>query len=52
VSDEAAKIGSETAKLGSGLLRRLSKEVEHRPIVTLAVAVGVGILVGLTRGRH
>ena len=28
-------------------LRRLSNEVEHRPIVTVAVAVGVGILVGL-----
>ena len=52
VSDEAAKIGSETAKLGNGLLRRLSKEVEHRPIVTLAVAVGVGILVGLARRGH
>jgi hypothetical protein len=28
-------------------LRRLSNEVEHRPLVTVAVAVGVGILVGL-----
>ena len=27
--------------------RRLSNEVEHRPLVTLAVAIGVGILVGL-----
>jgi hypothetical protein len=26
---------------------RLSNEVEHRPLVTVAVAVGVGILVGL-----
>jgi hypothetical protein len=28
-------------------LRRLSNEVEYRPLVTVAVAVGVGILVGL-----
>jgi hypothetical protein len=28
-------------------VRRLSNEVEHRPLVTVAVAVGVGILVGL-----
>jgi hypothetical protein len=28
-------------------LRRLSSEVEHQPLVTVAVAVGVGILVGL-----
>ena len=40
MSDEAAKFGNDA-------LRRLSNEVEHRPLVTLAVAVGVGILVGL-----
>ena len=52
VSDEAAKFGSEAAKLGNHALHRLSNEVEHRPLVTLVVAVGVGILVGLARGRH
>jgi len=31
-------------------LRRPSNEVEHRPLVTVAVAVGVGILVGLASG--
>jgi ElaB/YqjD/DUF883 family membrane-anchored ribosome-binding protein len=46
-SETAAKIGSEAAKLGNHSLRRLSNEVEHRPLVMLAVAVGVGILVGL-----
>ena len=38
---------SDEAKLGNDALRRLSNEVEHRPLITLAVAVGVGILVGL-----
>ena len=52
MSDEATKFGSEAAKLGNHALHRLSKEVEHRPFVTLVVAVGVGILVGLARGRH
>ena len=47
LGDEAAKIGSEAAKLGNDALHRLSKEAEHRPLVTLAVAVGVGILVGI-----
>jgi len=47
MGDEAVKIGSEAAKLGNDALRRLSKEVEHRPLITLTVAVGVGILVGL-----
>src|SRR5262249_25940113 len=50
--DEAAKIGSEAAKLSNDALRRLSDEVEHRPLVTLAVAVGVGILVGLASHRR
>src|SRR5262249_23357846 len=40
MSDEAAKVGNDA-------LRRLSNEVEHRPLVPSAVAVGVGILVGL-----
>ena len=46
-SETAAKIGGEAARLGNHALRRLSNEVEHRPLVMLAVAVGVGILVGL-----
>jgi ElaB/YqjD/DUF883 family membrane-anchored ribosome-binding protein len=44
---DVAKIGGEAAKLGDRALRRLTNEVEHRPLITLAVAVGVGILVGL-----
>jgi ElaB/YqjD/DUF883 family membrane-anchored ribosome-binding protein len=43
----AHSMSAEAAKLGNDALRRLSNEVEHRPLVTLAVAVGVGILVGL-----
>ena len=55
LGDEAARIGSkignEAAKLGDDALRRLSKEVERRPLVTLAVAVGVGILIGISSRR-
>jgi ElaB/YqjD/DUF883 family membrane-anchored ribosome-binding protein len=47
VRDEVAKISGDAAKLGNQALRRLVDEVEHRPLITLAVAVGVGILVGL-----
>jgi ElaB/YqjD/DUF883 family membrane-anchored ribosome-binding protein len=52
VTDEAARIGNAAAKLGNDALNRLSKEVEHRPLVTLAVAIGVGILVGLASHRR
>jgi ElaB/YqjD/DUF883 family membrane-anchored ribosome-binding protein len=50
--DQAAKIGAEAAKIGNDALRRLSREVEARPLVTLAVAVGIGVLVGVLSGRR
>ena len=43
----AHSMSDEAAKLGNDALRRLSNEVEHRPLITIAVAVGLGILVGL-----
>jgi ElaB/YqjD/DUF883 family membrane-anchored ribosome-binding protein len=52
IGDAATKIGGQAAKIGDDALRRLTKEVEHRPLVTLAVAVGVGILVGAISRRH
>jgi len=45
--NEAAKFG---AKFGNDALHRMASEVEHRPLVTLAVAVGVGILIGMAGG--
>src|ERR1700738_2041173 len=52
VSDEAAKFGSEAAKLGNHALHRLSNEVEHRPLVPSVGAGGVVILRGRAHGRH
>jgi ElaB/YqjD/DUF883 family membrane-anchored ribosome-binding protein len=49
---DAARIGTEAAKLGNDALRRLSKAVEYRPLAALAVAVGVGILLGLVSHRR
>jgi hypothetical protein len=52
--EEAARIGNEAAKFGAKVgndaLHRMASEVEHRPLVTLAVAVGVGILIGMAGG--
>ncbi len=47
---EAARFGNEAAKFGNDALHRMASEVEHRPLVTLAVAVGVGILIGIAGG--
>ena len=52
MGDEAARFGGEAAKLGNDALRRLSNEVERHPLVMLAVAVGVGMLVGLASNRR
>jgi hypothetical protein len=36
----AHSMGDEAAKLGNDVLRRLSNEIEHRPLVTLACCRG------------
>jgi ElaB/YqjD/DUF883 family membrane-anchored ribosome-binding protein len=52
--DEALRLGNEAAKFGAKVgndaLQRVASEVEHRPLVTLAVAIGVGILIGMAGG--
>ena len=48
----ATSAGRGAAKLGQDALRRLTDEAEHRPLVLMAVAVGVGILIGLSIPRH
>jgi hypothetical protein len=45
---DAARLGYEASRVGGDALRRLSTEVERRPLVTLAVAVGIGVLIGLS----
>jgi ElaB/YqjD/DUF883 family membrane-anchored ribosome-binding protein len=46
------KFSSEAVKLGNDTLRRLSKQVERRPLLTLALAIGVGAIVGLVSHRR
>jgi ElaB/YqjD/DUF883 family membrane-anchored ribosome-binding protein len=52
--DEAVRFGNEAAKFGAKFgndaLERVASEVERRPLITLAVAVGVGILIGMAGG--
>jgi ElaB/YqjD/DUF883 family membrane-anchored ribosome-binding protein len=47
----ATSVGSEAAKLGHDALRRLTDEAEERPLAMIAVALGVGILIGLSMPR-
>jgi len=49
---EAIRYGNDAAKLGNNALRRLSQEVETRPLPTLVTAVGFGILIALLLHRR
>lgn len=55
--DEAVRLGNDAARFGARVgndaLRRVADEVEQRPLVTIAVAIGIGILIGMasTKGR-
>jgi hypothetical protein len=48
--DHAGRLGSQAldlgAKYGSNALQRVASETENRPLVTIAVALGIGILIG------
>jgi hypothetical protein len=52
LGQEAARFGHEATKLGDAALRRVSTEVERRPLMMLAVAVGVGLLIGWAGRRN
>jgi ElaB/YqjD/DUF883 family membrane-anchored ribosome-binding protein len=45
VADEATRLGSEA-------LRRVEEEIEQRPLLTLAIAAGIGFLAGMAGRRH
>ena len=47
-SNAAVKSG---ARLGKEAVQRIATETKHRPLVTLAVALGVGVLIGIASRR-
>jgi len=49
-NDEASRMGDTAARVGGDALRRVSDEVQQRPLVILAVAVGIGFLLGAAGG--
>jgi len=48
--DQAGRLGNQAldlgAKYGNDALQRITGEVEGRPLVTIGVALGIGILIG------
>ena len=45
MTDEASRFGSEA-------LRKIEDEIEQRPLLTLAIAAGIGFLAGMAGRRH
>jgi hypothetical protein len=54
-SDEAASFGNEAtrigAQIGNDALERIAAQAKGRPFAALAVAVGVGVLIGMAARR-
>ena len=47
LGDQSATLGKDAARYGTATLSQISKETEQRPLIAIAVALGVGILIGL-----
>jgi hypothetical protein len=47
VGDQSATLGKDAAKLGAVALNRITDQTGRRPLFALAIAVGVGILIGI-----
>jgi hypothetical protein len=54
--DQAASFGDDAvtlgAKMGSDALGQIAEQAKRRPLITLAVAIGVGVLIGAAARRN
>ena len=53
--DEAANLGNEAvrfgARVGNDAIERIADQAKQRPLFTLAVAIGIGVLIGFAGRR-
>jgi len=47
--DNARSMSDEVAKFGTNALRRAVREIDRRPLLTVAIAAGVGFIVAMAR---
>ena len=47
LGEKSAAFGKDAARYGTAALSQISKETEQRPLVAVAVALGIGILIGM-----
>ena len=48
--EQSASFGKDAARYGTAALGQISKETEQRPLIAVAVALGVGVLLGMALG--
>lgn len=51
VRNGAGAVSDEASRLGGDAIRRIEEEVGHRPLLTLAIAAGIGFLAGMAGRR-
>jgi len=52
VKNGAHAVSDEAARMGGDAIRRIEDEVGQRPLLTLAIAAGIGFLAGIAGRRH
>ncbi|NWG24522.1 MAG: hypothetical protein HXY30_08945 [Pseudorhodoplanes sp.] len=52
MSRTARNVADDAFRFGTGAIRRIADQAEQRPLLTLAIAAGVGYLAGLAGRRH
>jgi ElaB/YqjD/DUF883 family membrane-anchored ribosome-binding protein len=50
-SDVGQSVADEASRFGVDTFKKLTDEVEHRPLMMLGIAAGIGFLVGLANRR-
>ena len=50
--DDVSHLGDDALRLGNVALRKLTREVDRKPLVLLAVAAGVGVLAAVLLARR
>ena len=52
VRGSAHAVSDEAVRMGGDAIRRIEDEVGQRPLLTLAIAAGIGFLAGMANRRH
>jgi ElaB/YqjD/DUF883 family membrane-anchored ribosome-binding protein len=52
VQDRASELTDEATRMSNKAIKRVSREIDRRPLLTLAIAAGVGYLAGMAMRRQ